>query len=299
MVFVANPRQVVETVVLLGAKYRDAAGPAGKDMIRRGYLRFLADYQPYVPDADTLETEFVSDPERTHRLVTLFNEESRLADLHKRVIDENRVRDSGWGLHVAHWAFDHIKSQNALFWEILSLQTKIVFSARSSVSGGGTTSGAIGVIWADIRKSWSLGDVIEFYVHENAHTSMFLDELRYRHYQDLRVESMDRSRFAVSAVLAVPRPIDKVLHSLVVSTEVILAREEWLGHPESPRLHPPSEPMLASTKATIESLESTSATLMPRARHLIEMCRERLDGLQAPQRRSSSAGVWSMAASAA
>lgn len=49
---------------------------------------------------------------------------------------------------------------------------------------------------------------------------MFLDELRYSHYAYARI--LDPSTYARSAILNIDRPLDKVLHSIVVAVEILL-----------------------------------------------------------------------------
>lgn len=165
------------------------------------------------------------------------------------------------------------------FAELLSFVTKLVFSAKSTVAGGGSTSSAVGVMWADIRKTWSFQDITEFFVHELGHSLMFLDELRYRHYVSLR-DAVDPRSFAMSAILETQRPLDKVLHSLVVATDVLLARERWLGHPANPKLHPPSPVMRAACLKTVDSIllnEASIGQLSARGVELVNLCRTKLD----------------------
>lgn len=293
MFFLVGPRQLLETAVLLGSRFREP-GTVNRETVRRAFLRFLWDYQPDVPHSDERDTEFVSDPARTRRLASLFRL-SRTDDIHKNVIEEDRIGESTWGLEVARAAFLRIRQEHPAYSELLTFQTRFVFSAPSKVSRGGTSSAALGVIWSDVRKKWSLADVYEFFIHENTHTSIFLDELRYRHYSRLAENVLDRSRYKVSAVLDVQRPVDKALHSLVVSTEILAARQSWLGHPKSPRLHPRTDQLLLQAQASLEALATdASRAIMPRGRDLLEMCRTRIADVRDGADHADPSPAWSL-----
>ena len=116
-------------------------------------------------------------------------------------------------------------------------------------------------------------------IHEFTHHAMFLDELRYKHYSYEMV--MDRSTWARSAILNASRPLDKVLHSIVVATEVLLFRKYHLGHPTNPRVHPPTDLMIEQLDESILSTESAissndfifherAADLLRNARQILE-----------------------------
>ncbi len=72
----------------------------------------------------------------------------------------------------------------------------------------------------------------------------------------------------------------KVLHSLVVATEILLLRDRFLGHPQNPKLHPPSESVIEKTRNSVNSICDMSRfekLLTPRALMLIESCSEKIE----------------------
>jgi hypothetical protein len=279
MYYLIGAKGILETVILLARPYMRTGESLTRESLRRAYITFLNTMQPDVPRTLQEHTAFVSDPETVSTLIHLFNADSTLDDLHRQVVnDQERGRTSLAKLDATQEAFHEVGVDNPDFGEMLSFITSMIYCARSSVGGGGTSSNAIGVIWADHRPSWSYRDKAEFFLHELTHSLMFLDELRYQHYTDL-ADAWEPKYFALSAVLATRRPLDKVLHSLVVATEVLLGREQWLGHPESPRLHPPSPVMLQSCLKTIDSIESSPVVmgrLLPRGQALVALCKARV-----------------------
>ncbi|MFU1926759.1 aKG-HExxH-type peptide beta-hydroxylase [Bordetella hinzii] len=146
----------------------------------------------------------------------------------------------------------------------------------STQANGGSTSDALGVIWANPSPSWRPLDTLEFLVHELTHQCMFIDEICNQHYDYSKIVNKDY--WTTSAILNRPRPADKVLHSIVVSTEILLLRERILGHPASPRCHPPTTLMRLQVGRAIDELLAISSRteakglLAPRAVSLLRNC---------------------------
>lgn len=94
------------------------------------------------------------------------------------------------------------------------------------------------------------------------------------HYKSYH-EIIKKENFPWSAILNKPRPLDKVFHSIIVSLEVLLFREHYLGHPEKPFLHPPSNILLSQTKNSIRTIIENPRIenlLTERSRNLLHQC---------------------------
>lgn len=171
-------------------------------------------------------------------------------------------------------AHEYLLQRSAEHAKFLDLIIERVFIDESDVAAGGTTSDAVGVIWANPRPEFAASDLAEFLVHELTHNFMFLDEWLYPHY---KYEIMHEERtWALSAILDRKRPIDKVLHSLIVAAEVVLLREQKFGEPSDPKAHPPSHQIRASIETTIEDLmrvQESTGVLADRALELIDTVR--------------------------
>jgi|GEM_PF-1779216 len=127
-----------------------------------------------------------------------------------------------------------------------------IFLMPSKEANGGSTSSATGVIWANPKLTHRIPDVVEFIVHELTHHAMFIDEYRYGHYDHSAL--MNQDCWAQSAILKTTRPLDKVVHSIVVSTEIVVFREKFIGHPASPLVHPPTPKLLTQIAASLDSV---------------------------------------------
>jgi hypothetical protein len=118
---------------------------------------------------------------------------------------------------------------------------------------GGTTNKCIGLIWLNIKPDLSLENVLEMLIHELTHTLVFLDEVNREHFN---YEVLGKERFwALSSILKRRRPMDKVIHSVLVSMEILYARRNYLPPTdESKLIHPDSNALAANIRASIDSV---------------------------------------------
>lgn len=264
----------LETIACLSHRYFQ--GDSDRDN-RRAYLRYLSSIQPEIPQPIDGKLDFEYRPHSIDSFVRAFNENSRLTDKYYRLEPNSEVE---LGLRVAEVKrhYQQISKDIPQFKALCDLVVHTVFIAPSEQAGGGTTSSAIGVIWANPRGTWSHEDHLEFFIHEVTHTLMFLDERRYTHYTQLRA-ALDQANWAESAILGQRRPTDKALHSLVVATEVLLYRESQ-GWPELKlRLHPPTDMLLKGAVRSAESLSEViknRKVLSDRGVWLVQRCKAEL-----------------------
>lgn len=276
----------IETVVtlsykqLLDEKTQDVTG------LKRAYRNFLKNIQVAnsVPEQDSPNVFFASEPSVINNLIQLYKIESALNDRSQTTVIINQgseesleyISKSRQRCESEFLKFKTSYPENASLFELV---INYVFCAPSKVAGGGSISNSIGVIWASPRANWQSEDFVEFYTHEFTHNLVFLDERRYQHYVDYDL-ILNPDNFCKSAILCTPRPLDKVFHSLLVATEVLLLRENIIGHPNNPKIHPPSEVILQNcfdTINSIERLQGINKLLTTRGIELMNLCAEKLN----------------------
>lgn len=84
-----------------------------------------------------------------------------------------------------------------------------------------------------------------------------------------------KENFSLSAILQAERPIDRVLHSIVVATEVLMLRARNLVDHSECQIHPSTSSLIDSTQKSIDKLLSHSnrdRILTPRSLEIIETC---------------------------
>jgi hypothetical protein len=73
--------------------------------------------------------------------------------------------------------------------------------------------------------------------------------------------------------------MDKVVHSILVSTEILHARSTYLPNVEPLHVHPDSATLATNTLAAVDSVlthERLSEVCLPRSIELVETARERV-----------------------
>ena len=254
---------------------------ATKKDLKQAYKSFLTHAQPNVPRSDTADILFLYKPAEIAVLLKLFEEDSVLDDF-EEIFDSTDSLEHQLPILKVQDAILQMHEIAPSFHDLMHLVINTIFSAPSKLAGGGSTSAAIGCIWVNIRKHWQEQDVLEFLVHETTHNLVFLDELCHAHYRDYSKLPKEEN-YSWSAILNKPRPLDKVFHSIIVSTEVLQFRNDYLGHPTNPCLHPPTDIMLKQALHSIDYLNKNQHLrnlLTDRANYLLDICAKTLKSLE-------------------
>lgn len=240
-------------------------------MLKANYKAFLHQLQPSIPVSHSQACEFVDDLEKSQLLAKCFN-----INLEQEGIDQLIGNDCAIENPLLKIQ-EHLASLgkvDAYLHSLFTLAVNIVFCGGSSYAVGGTTSGAIGIVWGNPEKNWQVCDYFEYFVHELTHTLMFLDELRFLHYKDQKI-MYRKENFSLSAILQVERPIDRVLHSIVVATEVLMLRAKNFVDHSGCQIHPATPTLIDSTLKSIDKLlthQNRDKILTTRSLGIIETC---------------------------
>lgn len=249
MFYLLGEQDCLRTMLLVTAK-GDALART-ESQLREFYLDFVTaiggpEMRPEAPNE-----KVTYDDARIAKLMAKHTNNQDTNDLDVGTLDTPlAARQEGMTNILA--AVEHLRAVNPGLHRLFDLVIHTLFFHRSHLSGGGSVSSAPGTIWCCPRRNWSLADNSEFLVHELAHNMLFLDERRFEHYADPQLLQQPEN-FAVSAVLKIPRPLDRAFHSLVVASEVLAFREEN-GEPGSPRVHPPTVDMALACQDTIDGI---------------------------------------------
>lgn len=245
---------IIETVYTLSAKYFQKS-PKTLVELKDGYLDFLRWYQPNLSIPAYQTSVFIDDEGHESNLVSLYKLDSLLNDRQQSQIIGDRVSDvRRIEMRIAaQKSMDIIQEKSSATFDILNLVIHAIFFHNSIKAGGGSTSNAVGVIWLNNKKDWSIGDLAELLIHELTHNLVFLDEIRYLHITDYKLLTQPEN-YALSAILKTKRPLDKVFHSIVVAAEVLMARDTFIGHQTNPRVHPPSDSLRYNAMNSLNSL---------------------------------------------
>jgi hypothetical protein len=258
MYFLFGPQHVLRNIYLLCGDRLTKEHDHNIRDLRLLYRTFLCQQQPNVPK-NWLDDPFVLDDEIELYIASQFLD-SRLDDFKQPMLIAAEHFDRGRKIRIhskLRAALEILFSKDPVYKDLFELCIHTIFSKPAIVlpdggrSAGGSTSVAIGAIWFSDVDSLTLQDVRDLVVHEFTHHCLFLDELCNEQFN--YDEIVKKQNKALSAVLRVPRPMDKVVHSIIVSTEVLLSRRILSLPEDDVKLHPKS-PALA--KNILESVES-------------------------------------------
>ena len=251
MFYLYGEAECLRTLLLLTAKNGVVA--RGASQLREHYFDFVSAIGGPELRPPNLEERITYDEARISKLIAKHTDTAAPNDLKVGALETPlSAREEAMARVTA--GIDRLGTVNAGLGRIFDLVIHTLFFHRSRHSGGGSVSSAPGVVWCSPRRTWSVTDMAEFLVHELTHNFLFLDERRFEHYVDPQL-LVNKDNFAVSAVLKMPRPLDRTFHSLVVASEVLSFREEN-GEPDEPLVHPPTKELLRACRSTIADIHA-------------------------------------------
>ena len=151
---------------------------------------------------------------------------------------------------------EFIETQESTLVSIFKLLVhKVIFTNNAKHSGCASSQKAIGVIWIQPENHWTKQDLYEAIIHEMTHTIINIDELVYGHYKDKNLIQRDKTTWVNSAIRDEKRPLDAVLHSILVSIEIYLFRKNRSGYSDEFTLHPSTEQLVIQTSNSLKEIK--------------------------------------------
>lgn len=234
-----------------------------------------------MPLPDSSDICFLTDSKTEDQLVKCYKTHSLLNDRNQGdMIGESLTAEAKSSLTFqVKNALEKLEKLAPEYFSLLELAIHTFFFRHSSKATGGSTSSALGVIWVSNQANLSEKDLIELLIHELTHHLFFIDELCHLHYSDYDSISQPNN-YAKSAILKIKRPLDKVMHSIIVGAELILARNAFLFKLDSPStIHPPTEKLVEDVLESIQSVYMVPALkklLRKRGQEVLERTQEAL-----------------------
>lgn len=247
--------------------------------LRKFYLDFLEAHQPYMP-VNRSDEVFVTDERTEDALVSAYGHNATLNDLQQSEVIGTPYPDGVKREMIARVreALDTFRGLDDTLTAIFDLTIHSIVIRPSNkpqgrASHGGSSSAAIGTIWIAPRSTTTKFDIVEMLLHELTHHLLFIDERNYPHFDYGLIGH--RGNRAFSAILNMSRPVDKVAHSIVVATELILGRSRFLPENNPRTVHPQTDKMIAdvlTAHASITNIESAEQLLRPRISEILTRC---------------------------
>ncbi|MFG1796493.1 aKG-HExxH-type peptide beta-hydroxylase [Nocardia sp. NPDC049149] len=277
---------VLETLGVLVASEGIESPPTGGPVARlaRSWQAYIRRREPAIPvlDADygQLPVYIGQGPDR-QALLKAFDRACRIDAVNYEVPantpeDASDLRRSEERIRAA---LDVLAVEWSQIRSLFGVLLPVVVLAPSHGLAGGTASSVPGVLWAATKPTWTDVDVQEFLLHELVHTTLFMEERRHGFYRDMRLLLVEEN-LTPSAIRRDRRPLDKVLHSIVVATEILLARERLGAFAVQDRaLHPDTDTLRAGAVRSLSAVQALDLEqlLMPRPIEILETCGAQLN----------------------
>ena len=233
------------------------------DDLRAIYLSFLKLATINAPVNESKDV-FITNLETEKKLADAFHMENSLGnpDQKRGFIGEEfsaMVKDEK--VDLARNALNNLRQLDNDFRTVFDLVVHSIVIRQANSSNGpvahsSSTACAVGTIWLSMEDSLNEADIQELFIHELAHQLLFIDDFLYR---DFDYERMSKhENFGLTAISLSPRPLDIVIHSILVAIELIRARQLYLGEPANPSVHPRSADIIKTLGTSIKSLEDAS-----------------------------------------
>lgn len=281
MLSLSGTDEVIKNLYRIARLHAPNATIETTDHLRQHYLGFLEARQSHAP-VNWRDDVFVCDDAVESKLREAFCY-GLLNDMDQADVFGDTYRDDvrQQKLSIARAALARLLQMDDAVALVFGLTIHSIFvragkpTASSRGSHGGSSSAAIGTIWLTIEDSVRPIDIMEMYIHEMTHHLLFIDELTHAQFDYAEIAKPEN--FARSAILRRNRPLDKVVHSIVVSTEILAARRSYLGDNGKTTIHPASEALVRDTIAAAESvaqLPNINSLVTPHIRRLLTGCVE-------------------------
>ncbi|WP_323837558.1 aKG-HExxH-type peptide beta-hydroxylase [Photorhabdus africana] len=258
MLSILGKQELVKNVYLLSRQFLNGQQVTNTDDLRPFYLKFIQKHQPYQP-VNVGEDIIVVDDEKINALKNAY-QPGELDDLNQLKMiggrhSAERYRELS---ELVRKGYIQLSSSNADIKLIFDLVIHTIFFRQSTnelsaSSFGGSSSTAIGSIWISGHGNLTSHDVAEFLLHELTHHLLFIDERC--HEQFNYQEIIKPENYSMSALLGKRRPLDKVVHSILVSHEILNARRNYLES-DMVTIHPATDVL---KRNTINSIAETLA----------------------------------------
>ncbi len=255
--------------------------------LKPAYRRFLKSVHDKFP-ISVDSSQIIQDQIKIKEYVTAFAS-SQLNDLNQENMVGNLYSETMFATNASliQESIKELKNISPDLFELFDLAIHSIILCDStqnqegSKAHGGSTNECIGLIWLNLKPGTSKENAIEMLIHELTHTLVFLDELTFGHFNYDKLSL--KEYWATSSILKRERPMDKVIHSILVSIELLQWRIKFKLVNEENLLHPKSETLIASLNASILSVlehPRKDEVCLPRSIELVKKSRDKLSEMR-------------------
>lgn len=283
MYFLFGLEKNLETIAVVSRSFlKLPSKEASFKDLKEAYFSFTKYVQPDILYFSSKEEQinFVEGGDLLDQLVNLFLDNNNLIPPKisgydfKKIYDDMLLKRK---FQLIKNSLDAHKKNNLEHYFLVQLLFSYIFLIQSDGLTCATNPKAMGLLLMD-HKEWGIGDICEMFIHETAHQLVSLDEYRYGHYLNL-LELSKPENYAISAIRKVKRPLNKVIHSLIVAFEIFAYRNSVAKLNMTVEVHPKTSELKEQIIDAIESIvreKHLISLLTPRANLILELIEQKM-----------------------
>lgn len=248
----------IKNLFRISSKFiKDKSQISSLEDLRPSYLRRIEELSDFPINYG--KEKFIRDEKTFNQLKNVYGV-SDLNDLkQEKVVGSFPTKDElDRKFNLLEKAIQVIKSMDPKLYELYSfvnhsfIISELNYELGAPKSYGGSSSRCIGLSWFTFPENINEIDAVELIFHEYIHHLVFIDEMNYGHFN---YELMPNPDFwAFSSILKRIRPMDKVVHSIIVAGELLLFRKRFRWNGEKTNIHPNSSHLIESFQKSINSV---------------------------------------------
>lgn len=272
-----SPQEIVNNLVTLVSPIIKEEKNIDALVIKKAYRQFLSNLQPHCPLTQD-EKLFYSDAE-TEKLFSdyFINEETEIKG--ERIIPDSVLYPAAIDRKKAlEKSLHQLEKIDPDFSDLFHLIMNTVFCTASQKLGGSSVNPQyIGVMCAYYDMNAEEKAIPELLIHEFTHNALILDELCYGHYDYQKMAAEKAQIYVRLSDYSYNISFHRLLHSLIVNAEILLARDAYIGHQPLITQHLPSPGIVKRAKIYISETEKNQYVQMAmteRSRMLFDICKK-------------------------
>lgn len=272
-----SAQEIIDNVLVLANPYIDNINLLTEKSLKSAYINWLSVIQPHCPIIEK-NTLVYSDKSVDARFSKYFTKEFRVADV-DIATQEMMYPDPLDRKLAIESALSKISEYDDTLYSLLMLTMNTIFCVTDKRNGGTSVNPSyIGVMCAHYDMYAEEMAIPELLIHELAHNFLFLDEHRYGYYTSYQYLE-DKKTYVDSYYnkKIIKLPFDRVLHRMVIFTEILSLRDQYLGHATMKTQHMCTEEMLEVSRwyiAQIDNNEAILSIMKPRCREIYEKIKD-------------------------
>ena len=283
MYFLLGLEKNLETIAVVSKSFlKQDSMAASFSNLKEAYFSFTKYVQSDIPQLYPVEQiNFVEDGDLLDQLINIFLDNRvdtivpKISGYNFKKINDNALLKRKFELIKK--SLDVHKKNNFEHYFLVQLLFSYIFLIQSDDLACATSPKALGLLLMD-HKEWEVGDICEMFIHEIAHQLVSLDEHRFGHYLD-PLELSKPENYAISAIRNVKRPLNKVIHSLIVAFEIVAYRNSVAKFNITVKVHPKTSVLIEKIIEAIDSIikeQHLKNLLTPRANLILELLKQKI-----------------------